>query len=371
MSAGTRLYLISVVDDDKLVVRSYQNNDFSIGEAKPHWDLGRHQTNVTLNASNLPSAPQRYLVIDGISITLTEIGHLRAAWSAQNLTFGTLEAWPVIRPYTTLELTSPENWTTVTVQDYLAWLFDHAMPLAKLQKASYLVIRIGDEEYVYSVNYALTARLVDGNTGDELSRSINIARALEAQGITANAPARDHLRPESTELNPSFRAPNSTPGAAGIGYIVNLSKLNQPSATTALTRDETAIAQTVLIVPIVAALTRQTIEDMWVEYAEQLRSLGSGPVANMLTLLWDGRFSLLTAVLAGFGRASAEVGAVMIVGGNIDHVTRVMTTAIALETSKGDLALALGLGIVLMVLSVGVNAAAHGLRDWALRREYA
>ncbi len=123
------------------------------------------------------------------------------------------------------------------------------------------------------------------------------------------------------------------------------------------------IAQTVLIVPIVAALTRQVIEDLWGEYREQLTSLGASPAQALPTLLWDGRFSLVTTVLAGFGRASAEVGAVMIVGGNIDHVTRVMTTAIALETSKGDLALALGLGLILIILSLAINGAAFLLRD--------
>ncbi len=128
------------------------------------------------------------------------------------------------------------------------------------------------------------------------------------------------------------------------------------------------IAQLVLVAPIVAALTRQVIEDLWEEYEEQLRSLGAGPGRALLTLLWDGRYSLVTVVLAGFGRASAEVGAVMIVGGNIDHMTRVMTTAIALEVSKGDLALALGLGIILLVLSTGVNGAAFVLSDAARRR---
>jgi len=123
------------------------------------------------------------------------------------------------------------------------------------------------------------------------------------------------------------------------------------------------VAQTVLIAPIVAALARQVVEDLWVEYSEQLRSLGATPGGAIWTLLWDGRFSLVTAVLAGFGRASAEVGAVMIVGGNIDHVTRVMTTAIALETSKGDLPLALGLGLILITLSLIVNGAAFVLRD--------
>ncbi len=116
------------------------------------------------------------------------------------------------------------------------------------------------------------------------------------------------------------------------------------------------IAQVILVTPIIAALARQVIEDLWREYEEQLRSLGTPPRRALTALLWDGRYSLLTAVLAGFGRAVAEVGAVMIVGGNIDHVTRVMTTAIALEVSRGDLALALGLGIILVALSIAVNA---------------
>ncbi|HER27279.1 MAG TPA: ABC transporter permease subunit [Rhodospirillales bacterium] len=128
------------------------------------------------------------------------------------------------------------------------------------------------------------------------------------------------------------------------------------------------IAQTILIIPIIAALSRQIIEDLWREYEEQLRSFGASPGRSMLTLLWDGRFSLSTAVLAGFDRASAEVGAVMIVGGNIDHVTRVMTTAIALEVSKGDLALALGLGIILITLSLAINGAAFALKEMAERR---
>lgn len=123
------------------------------------------------------------------------------------------------------------------------------------------------------------------------------------------------------------------------------------------------IAQVVLVTPIVAALARQVIEDLWAEYSEQLRSLGVTPAGAIPTLLWDGRYSLVTAMLAGFGRASAEVGAVMIVGGNIDHVTRVMTTAITLETSKGNLPLALGLGMILITLSLAINAAAFVARD--------
>jgi tungstate transport system permease protein len=128
------------------------------------------------------------------------------------------------------------------------------------------------------------------------------------------------------------------------------------------------IAQTLLILPIIAALCRQAVEDAWREYEEQLRSLGAEGLGAALTVLWDIRFSLFTAVLAGLGRASAEVGAVMIVGGNIDGVTRVMTTAIALETSKGDLPLALGLGIVLMAIVLALNAAAYLVKEAAQRR---
>jgi tungstate transport system permease protein len=128
------------------------------------------------------------------------------------------------------------------------------------------------------------------------------------------------------------------------------------------------IAQTVLIAPIIAALSRQTIEDAWREYDEQLRSLGARRLTAAMTLIWDTRFSLLTIVLAGFGRAAAEVGAVMIVGGNIDGVTRVMTTAIALETSKGDLPLALGLGMVLIGLVLLLNALAAVIREAAQRK---
>ena len=128
------------------------------------------------------------------------------------------------------------------------------------------------------------------------------------------------------------------------------------------------IAQAILITPIIAALTRQVVEDAWLEYREQLRSLGESRLGSVATLLWDLRFSLVTIVLAGFGRAAAEVGAVIIVGGNIDGVTRVMTTAIALETSKGDLPLALGLGVILVTIVVALNAAAYLVKETAQRR---
>ena len=128
------------------------------------------------------------------------------------------------------------------------------------------------------------------------------------------------------------------------------------------------IAQTVLITPIIAALTRQSIDDEWREYREQLRSLGASRSRAARTLLWNARFSLTTAAIAGFGRAVAEVGAVMIVGGNIAGVTRVMTTTIALETSKGDLPLALALGAILIVVVLAINALAYMMRQWAERR---
>jgi tungstate transport system permease protein len=131
------------------------------------------------------------------------------------------------------------------------------------------------------------------------------------------------------------------------------------------------IAQSVLVTPIIAALSRQVIEDVREEYDEQLRSLGLGALATIGTLLWDARYSLLTVALAGFGRAIAEVGAVIVVGGNINHVTRVMTTTIALETSKGNLALALALGLILVIIALAVNGAVMAMRTTRTRTAYA
>ena len=131
------------------------------------------------------------------------------------------------------------------------------------------------------------------------------------------------------------------------------------------------IAQTILVTPIVAALTRQVVEDLHREYAEQFSSLQVGPFDRVVALLWDARYSLLTVTLAGFGRAVSEVGAVIIVGGNINHVTRMMTTTIALETSKGNLQLALALGVVLLAMAVAVNAGVMALRASAVRAAYA
>lgn len=123
------------------------------------------------------------------------------------------------------------------------------------------------------------------------------------------------------------------------------------------------VAQTILVAPIIAALSRQTIEDLWTEYRDEFAAMNIGPVRRVITLIWDARFSLVTALLAGFGRAAAEVGAIIIVGGNIEGFSRTMTTAIALETSKGDLPLAVGLGVVLICIVIAINALA-----WAARR---
>ena len=128
------------------------------------------------------------------------------------------------------------------------------------------------------------------------------------------------------------------------------------------------VAQTILILPIVVSLTRSVVEDIWAEYREQLESFGTGRIRAVPTLLWDGRVSLLTGVLAGFGRASAEVGAVLIVGGNIAGHTRTMTTAITLETSRGNLGLAVALGIILMTLTLTLNSVAWGAGQWARSR---
>jgi tungstate transport system permease protein len=159
------------------------------------------------------------------------------------------------------------------------------------------------------------------------------------------------------------------PVVVGLGVYLLLSRAGPlGEAGLLFTPAAMVVAQTILILPIIAALSRQVVADLWEEYGEQLRSLGVTGPGRMLTLLWDGRFSLVTAILAGFGRAVAEVGAVMIVGGNINGVTRTMTTTIALETSKGDLPLALGLGLILIALVTLVNAGVFVAGQWARRR---
>jgi tungstate transport system permease protein len=154
------------------------------------------------------------------------------------------------------------------------------------------------------------------------------------------------------------------PVVVGLAVYLLLSR-SGPLGTLGILFTPTAmvIAQTVLVTPILAALSRQTIEDLWAEYSDELTAMNVGPFGRVATLIWDGRFSLVVALLAGFGRAAAEVGAIIIVGGNINGFTRTMTTAIALETSKGDLPLALGLGVVLIAIVIAINVLA-----WLVRR---
>lgn len=158
------------------------------------------------------------------------------------------------------------------------------------------------------------------------------------------------------------------PVVAGLIVFLLLSR-SGPLGALGLLFSPTAmvIAQALLVLPIIIAITRQLIEDLYREYREHLTSVGLSGIRAIPTLLWDGRFALTTAVLAGFGRASAEVGAVLIVGGNIAGYTRTMTTSIALETSKGDLPLALGLGIVLILLTLLINAFTYGASRFGAR----
>jgi tungstate transport system permease protein len=182
---------------------------------------------------------------------------------------------------------------------------------------------------------------------------------LGATLATARFPGRAAV---TTVLNALMGLP---PVVVGLAIYLLLSR-SGPLGELHLLFTPTAmvVAQLVLITPIVAALSRDTFESLWEEYGDQLRSLGAGRARALATLLVEGRTALSVAVLAGLGRAIAEVGAVQIVGGNIAHSTRVMTTAIALETSRGDLPLALGLGILLVTLSIFLNGAAYGVRRW-------
>jgi tungstate transport system permease protein len=204
-----------------------------------------------------------------------------------------------------------------------------------------------------SLAVSLTATLISAAIGLPLGAAIAIGRF----------PGREPL---IVVLNAAMGLP---PVVVGLFVYLLLSRAGPLGELGLLfTPPAMVIAQTVLIFPIVAALTRQFIEDAWIEYREQLASLRSSWLQSTATLLWDTRWSLATVLLAGFGRAAAEVGAVMIVGGNIDGVTRVMTTAIALETSKGDLPLALGLGLVLITLVMALNIGAHVTRHYARLR---
>jgi tungstate transport system permease protein len=153
------------------------------------------------------------------------------------------------------------------------------------------------------------------------------------------------------------------PVVVGLGVFLALSRSGPLGSLGLLfTPQAMIIAQTILVAPIIAALSRQTIEDLWAEYRDELTAMKVGPARRVATLVWDARFSLVTALLAGFGRAVGEVGAIIIVGGNIESYTRTMTTAIALETSRGNLPLAIGLGMVLICIAISINALAWGVR---------
>jgi len=207
-----------------------------------------------------------------------------------------------------------------------------------------------------SLRVSLSAVLISILIGFPLGASLAMVRFPGRQGVIILVNALMGLPPVVVGLLVYLAISNAGP----FGW---LRLLYSPAAM--------IIAQTVLITPIVTALTREIIEQLHDEYAEYFRSLCVSPGAALKTLLWDARYNLLTVVLAGFGRAVAEVGAVIVVGGNINHLTRVMTTAIALETSKGDLALALALGIILMVIALGVNALVMSIRTTARSSAYA
>lgn len=212
------------------------------------------------------------------------------------------------------------------------------------------------EIIVLSLRVSLTATLVACLVGLPLGALLAITRFPGRNAVVILINALMGLPPVVVGLLVYLHLSRSGP----LGF---LGLLYTPSAM--------IIAQTILITPIVAAISRQVVEDLHDEYDEQFKSLCLTRSQAMYALIWDGRYSLLTAGLAGFGRAVAEVGAVIIVGGNIDHLTRVMTTAIALETSKGELALALALGVVLMTIALTVNALVYSVRVTALRSAYA
>lgn len=222
--------------------------------------------------------------------------------------------------------------------------------------AAFHVMTSGDPEFIrivlLSLRVTLSALLIAAAIGLPLGAFLGIAR-FPGRGAVVIV------------LNTFMGLP---PVVAGLLIYLLLSR-SGPLGPLGLLFTPAAmiIVQTLLILPIVASLTRQVVEDLWADYEEQLRSLGSSRLRAVPTLLWDARYSLVTALLAGFGRASAEVGAVMIVGGNIAGYTRVMTTAIALETGKGDLALALALGMILMAMTLALNAGAFGVARLAQR----
>lgn len=232
--------------------------------------------------------------------------------------------------------------------------------MASIFKLALGLVGSGDAELyriiALSLRVTLTAVLIGSLVGIPLGGALAVLRLPGRGALTVLLNALMGLPPVVVGLLVYLLLSRSGPlGVLGLLYT--------PTAM--------IVAQAVLVTPLIAALARQTLADLDTEYDELFRSLRLTPASRIATLVWDGRYSLLTAVLAGFGRAIAEVGAVIIVGGNIDHVTRVMTTAIALETSKGDLALALALGLILVAIAVAINAAVMAVRHSARRLAYA
>ena len=205
-----------------------------------------------------------------------------------------------------------------------------------------------------SLAVSLGATLLAAVTGAPLGALIALSRFPGRQAIVVLLNAMMGLPPVVVGLVIYLLLSRSGP-------LGELGLLFTPSAM--------VVTQTLLVMPIIAALARQTIEDLWQECREELAALGVGPVRRVRTLLWDARFSLITALLAGFGRAAAEVGSIIIVGGNIEGYTRTMTTTIALETSKGNLPMAMGLGIVLLSIVLAVNIAAWAVKQVGARFE--
>jgi tungstate transport system permease protein len=206
-----------------------------------------------------------------------------------------------------------------------------------------------------SLEVSLSATLIATLLGAPLGALIALSRFPGRQAVTV-------------VLNALMGLP---PVIAGLAIYLLLSR-SGPLGSLGLLFTPTAmvITQTLLVLPIIAALARQTVEDLWMEYRDELAAMGVGPLRRICTLLWDARFSLVTALLAGFGRAAAEVGSIIIVGGNIEGHTRTMTTSIALETSKGNLPLAMGLGLVLIGIILLVNVAAWAVRQMGGRFEH-
>lgn len=224
------------------------------------------------------------------------------------------------------------------------------------ETSAFQLILSGDPQLLAIVKLSLVvtlaATLIAGMLGLSLGACLALTRFPGRQGLVVVLNAFMGLPPVVVGLLVFLALSRSGP----LGF---LGLLFTPQAM--------VIAQTILITPIIAALSRQVIEDLWAEYKDEFTAMGVPGAMRVRALLWDARYSLVTILLAGFGRAAAEVGAVMIVGGNIEGFTRVMTTSIALETSKGDLPLAISLGLILIAIMLCVNALAWGVRQWSVR----